>query len=973
MIWTMIWRESMATSSNERLESMVEWLRQDCKICLTEEFVPTNVVSELALLDESIGSVAASKHLQEGLKEIGSNNAWEKAADLFLKGYQISGDPSLAFNYALAKIRIGDYQEAYKALGWVLDKSPAFPQVEYNLAVVAYLKGEQIEAMELLWKDLQQNWASAKKWRILGYLCSRQEWWSEAAYFFLKSLSLSYGSVEAYRRVYVALARSDNLEAASRFQPYLEGKICSDKRQVAQLIDGIQLGPERLSCQEVRKRRNRVIKLSGFDEKRFLQRVRQALLDKKLPREVQEKLGIEPSLRMPSTRLKEVKKAQKPGSILPSIRLAESAQQRQLERLAAQADAYRARLSDLENQARRRLTLTVLTQLRKAYQAVYARSPTEAITHFQVWVRKYRGKAAALAELAKMYRDFGMYDEAIRQYERVITLDPRRGETETYKSLADMFTYGIETEQLALEDAVHRFEHYVNQDQGSSYARLYLAKFYRQQGRPQDAIKQLKKAIRDQPRVQELYSELALAHLDNGDLDAALQVFVKRGRHTARLSEVYHRLYTLLSTLGNRQALVDRFREFVDLHPGDEYAHFYYGRALQKVGRLQEAVREFKESVRINPGFLEGYDYLSSIFQDMGRFDEAISEFEGLTSRHPDIAHLHYLLGMLYERKADTVVSWRETEQLYQKARSKFRDAIEIWASSRACYALGRSYERYYRTNKRGAIAAVRDDFYEIMTTLERAKTAQKPSAIAAVTVSQTLTGALDAAYVAGLDAVSSTLHETKQKALNAYDCLQKAKQELGDVPILQELDAQLDHLAQRLVAVHRYVSLGIKVDFSLQDINQMVEDVLYTHQARCDALGIEVVRDLDWEGVPEFEVDRTSLLEALNNLVVNAIEALEKWEGLRQITISTSYDGEMVIVKVKDTGPGVPQDRDIFDLGVTTKEKGTGYGLAQVKKAVESIHQGRVTFESSLGQGTTFVIRLPYYRPGEVKAGGRS
>jgi len=67
------------------------------------------------------------------------------------------------------------------------------------------------------------------------------------------------------------------------------------------------------------------------------------------------------------------------------------------------------------------------------------------------------------------------------------------------------------------------------------------------------------------------------------------------------------------------------------------------------------------------------------------------------------------------------------------------------------------------------------------------------------------------------------------------------------------------------------------------------------------------------------------------------------------------------VFICVEDTGPGIPEDikPKLFSPMVTTKSKGQGFGLAVVKRLVETLN-GTVTFESQLGKGTKFTVCLP-------------
>lgn len=105
-------------------------------------------------------------------------------------------------------------------------------------------------------------------------------------------------------------------------------------------------------------------------------------------------------------------------------------------------------------------------------------------------------------------------------------------------------------------------------------------------------------------------------------------------------------------------------------------------------------------------------------------------------------------------------------------------------------------------------------------------------------------------------------------------------------------------------------------------------------------------------------EADETLLRQALTNLFVNAIESMP--EGGR-LDVETVPRGDTVIIKIRDTGKGIPDDikSKIFLPFFTTKDKGIGLGLALVQKVVIS-HNGSIEFESKEGKGSTFRVSLP-------------
>lgn len=108
---------------------------------------------------------------------------------------------------------------------------------------------------------------------------------------------------------------------------------------------------------------------------------------------------------------------------------------------------------------------------------------------------------------------------------------------------------------------------------------------------------------------------------------------------------------------------------------------------------------------------------------------------------------------------------------------------------------------------------------------------------------------------------------------------------------------------------------------------------------------------------------------QALLNLITNAAHAIRdagKGEHKGEIVIRTRRDGNLAVISVADTGHGIPaaiRDR-IFDPFFTTKEvgKGTGQGLAIVRSVIVDKLRGDIDFESEVGRGTTFHLRLPLH-----------
>jgi signal transduction histidine kinase len=136
-------------------------------------------------------------------------------------------------------------------------------------------------------------------------------------------------------------------------------------------------------------------------------------------------------------------------------------------------------------------------------------------------------------------------------------------------------------------------------------------------------------------------------------------------------------------------------------------------------------------------------------------------------------------------------------------------------------------------------------------------------------------------------------------------------------------------------------------------------------------------VTDFDSE-LPLVRCMPTDINRVVLNLVVNAAHAIAEASGngatgKGTITIRTIYDDPYAEIRVEDTGVGIPDEirSRVFDLFFTTKEVGvgTGQGLAISHAIVAEKHGGTICFESEVGRGTTFIVRLPIHGWPELNA----
>jgi signal transduction histidine kinase len=149
------------------------------------------------------------------------------------------------------------------------------------------------------------------------------------------------------------------------------------------------------------------------------------------------------------------------------------------------------------------------------------------------------------------------------------------------------------------------------------------------------------------------------------------------------------------------------------------------------------------------------------------------------------------------------------------------------------------------------------------------------------------------------------------------------------------------------------------KPDFSVVDLNDAVDELVDFMAAELAAGGVVAVRELT--AAPRVRADAGQLRQVLLNLVRNAREAAGPGGHVR---LSTKVDDvtRVALLEIEDDGPGIPQalKSHLFEPFFSTKERGTGLGLAVVQQIVHE-HGGEVTCHPVLPKGTRFVVSLPF------------
>src|SRR5262249_14745522 len=114
----------------------------------------------------------------------------------------------------------------------------------------------------------------------------------------------------------------------------------------------------------------------------------------------------------------------------------------------------------------------------------------------------------------------------------------------------------------------------------------------------------------------------------------------------------------------------------------------------------------------------------------------------------------------------------------------------------------------------------------------------------------------------------------------------------------------------------------------------------------------------------PTIVADAEKLKQVFANVLDNAIDSFASVPENRRVELFIENGGSNAVVRVQDNGCGIPPEKidRIFNPFFTTKEKGTGLGMAISRKIVEA-HAGTMTVASEVGRGTEFAVTLPLPR----------
>ena len=214
----------------------------------------------------------------------------------------------------------------------------------------------------------------------------------------------------------------------------------------------------------------------------------------------------------------------------------------------------------------------------------------------------------------------------------------------------------------------------------------------------------------------------------------------------------------------------------------------------------------------------------------------------------------------------------------------------------------------------------------------------------------------------------ASIAHEIRNPITAAKSLVQQMGEDAGGADQEEYARVAVAELERVERSISHLLRFGREEEARIASVamEDVLESAIETFRDRASRAGVEIAREYDGRG--ELDGDPEQLRRVAINLISNAIDALEGSgvEGPEiRVSMGENLAGNEIWVRIVDNGRGIDADaRDrIFDPFFTSRENGTGLGLALCRKIVDQ-HQGTIDVESTLGEGTEFVLTFPRTRP---------
>ena len=202
--------------------------------------------------------------------------------------------------------------------------------------------------------------------------------------------------------------------------------------------------------------------------------------------------------------------------------------------------------------------------------------------------------------------------------------------------------------------------------------------------------------------------------------------------------------------------------------------------------------------------------------------------------------------------------------------------------------------------------------------------------------------------------------HEVRNPLTNislAAEQLQEMANQNSESSMLLDMISRNGIRINQLISDLLNATKAIELNIKKTNINKVLDKALEMASDRIDLSQVRVEKKYA-DNICDVSIDEEKIKIAFLNIIVNALEAMEKNKGI--LTLRTKSAGDHCIIEIEDNGNGMDDDtlQKLFEPYFTNKSKGNGLGLTNCQNIIMS-HRGKISVQSKVGKGSLFIVTL--------------
>jgi Flp pilus assembly protein TadD len=239
----------------------------------------------------------------------------------------------------------------------------------------------------------------------------------------------------------------------------------------------------------------------------------------------------------------------------------------------------------------------------------------------------------------------------------------------------------VYAEKGRLDDAIAEYKKAISIEPRYAEGYNYLGTAYAEKGRLDDAIAEYKRAITIKPRYAEVYNNLAIVYANKGRLDNAIAEYKRAITIKPRYAKAYNNLGIAYVNKGRLDGAISAFKKTLTIEPYNANAYYNLGIAYERKSLHNEATSQFKKAIELNRNYLRAHIKLGALLIAQGKVIGAINVYREAISYNPDDHRLYNNLAWIYATSSNNNIrNGEEAVSLATRACELigFKDALAL-------------------------------------------------------------------------------------------------------------------------------------------------------------------------------------------------------------------------------------------------------------------------------------------------------